>query len=94
MMAHPERSFASEEQQLTYKEEEIKHALTTDERVNEPQLAVRIVAGRVIVSGSLPTEERRRAVVDVVSEHCPGWTVENQTTVARFGPTTQEEVID
>lgn len=62
----------------------VQEALARDERVNEPELEVQVVGGRVFVTGVVPTEERRRAVEAVVRERCPDLEVENQTTVARY----------
>ncbi|HSJ50036.1 MAG TPA: BON domain-containing protein [Actinomycetota bacterium] len=62
----------------------VQEALAQDPRVNEPELEVQIVGGRVFVTGTVPTAERRDAVADVVRETCPGLEVENRTTVARY----------
>jgi hypothetical protein len=37
-----------------------------------------------VVSGHVPSQERREAVTEVVRECCPDLEVENRTTVARF----------
>jgi osmotically-inducible protein OsmY len=70
-----------------YVAEHIREALATDDRVNEPELEVQVVGGRVFVTGVVPTDERRAAVGEVVSECCPDLEVENRTTVARYGDT-------
>lgn len=62
----------------------VQEALARDPRVNEPELEVQVVSGRVFVTGVVPTQERREAVADVVRECCPEFEVENQTTVARY----------
>jgi hypothetical protein len=62
----------------------VQEALARDPRVNEPELEVQIVNGRVFVTGTVPTDERRRAVEAVVRECCPEFDVDNQTTVARY----------
>jgi osmotically-inducible protein OsmY len=62
----------------------VQEALARDERVNEPELEVQVVEGRVFVTGVVPTDERRRAVEAVVRECCPDLDVENQTTVAHY----------
>ena len=62
----------------------VQEALARDQRVNEPELGVTVVKGRVVVSGQVPSEERREAVTDVVRECCPDLEVENRTTVGRF----------
>ena len=62
----------------------VQEALARDQRVNEPELGVTVVKGRVVVSGQVPSEERREAVTDVVRECCPDLEVENRTTAGRF----------
>lgn len=62
----------------------VQEALARDRRVNEPELAVTVIAGRVLVRGQVPTAERQEAVTEVVRECCPDLEVENRTTVARF----------
>jgi osmotically-inducible protein OsmY len=62
----------------------VQEALARDPRVNEPELGVTVVKGRVVINGNVPTDERRRAVTEVVHECCPDLEVQNQTTVARF----------
>lgn len=61
-----------------------QEALARDPRVNEPELEVQVVNGRVFVTGVVPTDERREAVEAVVREVCPDFDVENRTTVARY----------
>jgi hypothetical protein len=62
----------------------VQEALARDQRVNEPELGVTVVKGRVVISGLVPSEQRREAVTQVVHECCPDLEVENRTTVARF----------
>jgi BON domain len=69
----------------------VQEALARDTRVSEPELEVQVVGGRVFVTGVVPTEERRRAIEDVVHECCPDVLVENKTTVARYPETGQTE---
>jgi osmotically-inducible protein OsmY len=67
-----------------YVEAHVQEALARDQRVNEPELGVTVVKGRVVVSGNVPSEQRREAVTEVVRECCPDLEVENRTTVGRF----------
>jgi osmotically-inducible protein OsmY len=76
-----------------YDQERIRQALATDPRVSEPELSVEIVAGRVLVSGSVPTETVREAVGAVVLEVAPGMPVENRVEVARRDEPAGEEPI-
>lgn len=62
----------------------VQEALARDPRVNEPELEVQVVNGRVFVTGVVPTNERREAIEAVVHDVSPESDVENQTTVARY----------
>jgi osmotically-inducible protein OsmY len=64
-----------------YTAEHIHQALASDERVSEPELRVKVVAGRAIITGDIPTQERKDAVDDVVRDVDPALVVDNQTTV-------------
>jgi hypothetical protein len=59
----------------------IRDALAKDPRVNEPELVVAVSGGTVMVSGTVPTEARRRAVTEVVHDVAPGMDVRNATEV-------------
>ena len=70
-----------------YAMEHIHQALASDPRVNEPELRVNVVAGRVVITGDVPTEERKRAIPAVVRELYPEAVVDDQTSVvADFVP--------
>lgn len=75
-----------------YRAEHIHQALASDERVSEPELRVRVVAGRVIITGDVHTRERRDAVAAVVHDVDPGLLVDNQTTVIGTTPQTPPTV--
>jgi hypothetical protein len=77
-----------------YDQERIRQALATDPRVGEPELSVEIVAGRVLVSGSVPSREVRDAVDVVVIELAPGMPLDNRVEVARRDAPTGEEPIE
>jgi osmotically-inducible protein OsmY len=76
-----------------YDQERIRQALATDPRVGEPELSVEVVAGRVLVSGSVPSETVRDAVDLVVIEVAPGMPLENRVEVARRDEPAGEEPI-
>lgn len=76
-----------------YDQERIRQALATDPRVGEPELSVEIVAGRVLVSGSVPSQEVRDAVDAVVVEVAPGMPVDNRVELARRDAPAGEEPI-
>jgi osmotically-inducible protein OsmY len=69
----------------------IRDALAKDPRVNEPELVVSISGDKVMVSGTVPTEVRRKAVTDVVHEIAPGHEVRNATEV---GPALSEPRVE
>lgn len=74
----------SDDRTEDYTAAHVQEELARDPRVNEPELEVKVVGGRVFVTGTVPTEERHRAVTDVVRECCPDLEVENRTTVGRY----------
>jgi osmotically-inducible protein OsmY len=76
-----------------YEQERIRQALATDPRVGEPELSVEIVAGRVLVSGSVPSRAVRDAVDVVVIEVAPGMPLDNRVEVARRDAPAGEEPI-
>lgn len=76
-----------------YDQERIRQALATDPRVGEPELSVEIVAGRVLVSGQVPSREVRDGVQAVVDEVAPDLPLENRVEIARRDEPTGEEPI-
>ncbi len=76
-----------------YEQERIRQALATDPRVGEPELSVEIVAGRVLVTGSVPSEKIREAVEAVVADVAPGLPLDNRSTVAPTDQPAGEEPI-
>lgn len=64
-----------------YAVQRLREALIADERVAEMGVAVRVVDGTVILSGQVPTEERRRAVGAVAGEVLAGYEIHNETVV-------------
>jgi osmotically-inducible protein OsmY len=76
-----------------YEQERIRQALATDPRVGEPELSVDLVAGRVLVTGTVPSEKVREAVDEVVSEVAPGVALDNRVSVASKDEPSGEETI-
>ena len=74
-----------------YLVERILDALAKDPRVNELELDVAVANEKVLVSGTVTTEVRRRAVTDVVREMVPDREVVNQTSVLAASPHPGEE---
>jgi hypothetical protein len=59
----------------------VTEALATDPRVSEVELDVDVVDGIVVVRGSVPTEERRRGIGEVLAERFPEVEARNEVTV-------------
>jgi osmotically-inducible protein OsmY len=76
-----------------YEQERIRQALATDPRVGELELSVDVVAGRVLVTGSVPSEKVRDAIDAVVKEVVPGVALDNRATVASTDEPSGEETI-
>jgi hypothetical protein len=73
--------------------EHIHEALSRDERVNAPELRVTVEHGFVHVDGIVATEDRKRAIADVVAEGWHELTLDDRTTVADFPPDGRIEVV-
>ena len=65
-----------------YVVQHVREALAHDPRVGELELAVDIRGGKLFVTGSVLTEERRSAVSQVAGEVCPDLELHNQVRVA------------
>jgi len=74
-----------------YAIQRVRDALAADERVAEMGVQVRIAAGKVFLTGQLPTEERQQAVGVVAGEVLPEYEVHNETVVTEIGDTPRVE---
>lgn len=79
------------EHEPEYLIEKVRERLATDERVAELELQVSVAGDRVVVSGTVPTEERRAAVAEVASEAAPDHHVVNETEVLDTDASPREE---
>jgi osmotically-inducible protein OsmY len=70
----------------------VREALAHDPRVGELELRVKMVGPKVFVTGSVPTNERRRAVAEIVHEVLPDAEVHNETTVTTLAEADEEEL--
>jgi hypothetical protein len=71
----------------------IQQALATDPRTGELELDVRIAGGRIFLTGSVATKERRLAVEEVVREIAPGQGISNDlSVVVEHDPGPEEEL--
>lgn len=68
-----------------YLMQRLRDALAADERVAEMGVQVRVVAGAVFLTGSVPTAGRREAVGAVAAEILPDHEVHNETVVTPVG---------
>ena len=87
------RSRAGPVSEPRYEQERIRQALATDPRVGEPELSVDVVAGRVLVTGTVPSEKVRGAIDEVVAEVSSGVALDNRVTVASAEEPSGEETI-
>ena len=71
----------------------LEDALATDPRVNMLDVKVRICGDKIHLTGEIPTEERRGAVTEVVTELAPGIAVINEMTVYQLNQTVSPEEI-
>ncbi|WP_255649959.1 BON domain-containing protein [Frankia sp. ArI3] len=60
---------------------ELHERLAEDPRVAELGLEVAVADGCILVEGEVATDDRRRAVADVLAEAVPGRLVRNEVTV-------------
>ena len=73
--------------------ERVRHALVHDGRTNELDVHVTVAGGKLFVTGTVPTQERRDAITDVVREALPEHEMLNQVTVYRVAEPTEAEEI-
>ena len=74
----------AEEEPKAYLVAHVREALARDARVNELHVDVTVAGKRVFLTGEVTTEDRRRAVTDVVRELLPEYEVHNETSVPRL----------
>jgi hypothetical protein len=67
-----------------YLVQRIREALAHDPRVGELELEVTVRAGKAVVSGTVPSEEVRQSVAEVLHEVAPELEGHNQTSVASY----------
>ncbi|MDQ3985450.1 MAG: BON domain-containing protein [Actinomycetota bacterium] len=68
-----------------------KEALAADPRTGELGIEVSVSGGRVLISGVVTTEERKRAIAEVVREAVPDREIFDATTVEKMAPPGHEE---
>ena len=81
-------------QEYQYLVGRIQEALATDARVNALDIRVNVVHGRVHLTGEVPTEERRAAVLSIAGELAPDLEIRNEITVLELAGGGKEEAVD
>lgn len=66
---------------MKYLVERIRESIATDPRVNELELQVTVSSGKVFVSGTVATAERRDAIGEVLAAVAPNHEIHNETSV-------------
>ncbi len=59
----------------------VQQALAHDPRVNELDVTVTIKGGKLFLTGTVTTEERCRAITEIVCRECPDLDVHNEVAV-------------
>jgi hypothetical protein len=81
------------EQTNAYTAAHVQEALARDGRVGELGIAVDISDGMIVVQGVVPTEERRAAIEEVISEMLPEHEIRNRIVVEPIRDGGEPEVI-
>ena len=71
----------------------LREALATDPRVGEIELELEVGRFEVVVRGTVPTEERRRAVAEVLSDAAPDLALRNEVQIASHREPRDEEAV-
>ena len=80
-------------EQDRYVEARVREALATDERTNELGIEVTVAGGKVHLSGTTATPERKQAITAVARDVLGDRDVVNDVTVPElFEPVTAEEL--
>ena len=77
----------------TYDAEHIREALIADPRVNALDVQVSLAGEALVVTGSVPTMERRDAIATVLAELAPGVDVRNDVSLIDLSEPTGQEVV-
>jgi hypothetical protein len=69
----------------TYDLREIERALAEDDGTAELGIRLSVHGGRLFVRGDVASDERRHAVLDSITRHCPGADVVDELTTSADG---------
>lgn len=77
----------------TYVAAHVHEAVATDTRTGAQDVQAAIVAGRVVLTGTCATQERKEAITVVAREAADGMEIVNEVEVlAPAAPSTREEL--
>jgi osmotically-inducible protein OsmY len=68
-----------------YAIQRLREALAADGRVAEMGVQVRLVAGKVFLTGQVATPERQQAIGSIAKDVLPDYEVHNETVVTVVG---------
>jgi hypothetical protein len=71
----------------------LRETLATDPRVGEIELELEVGRSEVVVRGMVPTEERRRAVAEVLADAAPDLALRNEVRIASHREPRDEEAV-
>ena len=83
----------ADESMDAYDAEHIREALIADPRINALDVQVSLAGSALLVTGNVPTTERRDAIAAVVAELAPGVDIRNDVSVIDLSEPTGQEVI-
>ena len=72
----------TDDQPEAYVTEHIRDALAHDPRVSQPGISVTMAGGKILLSGEVPTAERKSAATEVAEPLAEGRAVHNALTVS------------
>jgi osmotically-inducible protein OsmY len=75
---------AGDDEPPHYKVQRLREALAHDRRVGELEINVKIRAGKVLITGTVPSPEVQRAITEVAGEVLPDLEIHNHTTAASY----------
>lgn len=67
-----------------YQVQRLREALAHDRRVGELEVNVKIRAGKVLITGTVPSGDVQRAISGVAAEVLPDLEIHNHTAVASY----------
>lgn len=76
-----------------YDAEHIREQLIQDPRVGALDVQVRLSGGALLVTGNVPTAERKQAIDEVIAELAPDVEVRNDISVTDLSEPTGQEVV-